>query len=310
VILVAYPIEKKLVVAVSSTALFDFSKEHAIYEEQGVDAFIKYQTEMRKVTPNIGAAFPFIKRFLHLNKKFNEQLPVEVVLLSRNHPKAGLRVMDAIKHYDLDISRASFNAGQLPYPYMAAFNAALYLSTNENEVRTAVENGHPAGFVLPGTKVEEDADTQLRVAFDFDGVIASDEAERVHEAEGLPLFHHSENENREKPLGSGPMMKLFQGLSNLQMLEKADKKSNSNEQSLRVAIVTARNAPAHERLITTLEKYNIETDELFLTGGIEKTKFLDILKPHIFFDDQLGHLTKAKENTPSVHIPFGIKNQK
>lgn len=306
----AYPIENKLVVAVSSTALFDFRVEHEIYLTQGLEAFREYQKSNRSVLPKPGSAFPFIKRLLHLNKVFHEQKPVEVVLLSRNHPDAGLRMMDALPHYELDISRAFFLAGEKPYPYMKAVNAVLYLSTDKEEVREAIDGGHPAGHVLPCNIVDDDLDNQLRIAFDFDGVIVDDEAEGVYADGGLPLFHHSELENRKRPLNSGPMMPLLKSISDLQKLEKSfASQINSPTKAIRVAIVTARNAPAHERLITTLDNYGIETDELFLTGGIEKKNILDILKPQIFLDDQLGHLEPAKDSTPCVHVPFGLRNR-
>ena len=302
-----YPIEEKLVVAVSSTALFDLNYETRIFEEQGVEAFRKYQVENRKNILKPGAAFPFIKRFLGINNLDPKNKPVEVVLLSRNHPDAGLRVMDAIKHYGLDITRANFMAGESPYPYMKAFGAVLFLSTHKAEVAQAVLDGYPAGYVLPCKANPHDADPQLRIAFDFDGVLADDESESVHSAGGLPLFHEYEDANKDKPLNAGPLMPMLQGLSRLQKVQRTG--SNSNEKAIKVSIITARNAPAHERLITTLKSFDIETDSLFLTGGVEKKRYLEVLKPHIFFDDQLGHLNAAAEQTPCVHIPFGILNK-
>jgi 5'-nucleotidase len=218
--------------------------------------------------------------------------------------------MDAVEHYGLSITRASFTAGDPPYPYMQATKAVLYLSTDKEEVREAVENGHPAGYVLPCKTIPESDNSQLRIAFDFDGVIVDDEAEQVYADGDLPLFHHHEKEKREKPLNSGPMFPLLKKISDLQKLE-AEKPigKNDKQKHVRIAILTARNAPSHERLIITLENYEIETDELFLTGGIEKKNFLDVLKPHIFFDDQLGHLEPAADNTPCVHVPFGVRNK-
>ncbi|MEM7302429.1 MAG: 5'-nucleotidase [Pseudomonadota bacterium] len=307
-----YPIEKKLVVAVSSTALFDFTVEHKIYQDEGVEAFRSYQLANRSTPPSPGAAFPFIRRLLHLNRIFPDMAPVEVVLLSRNHPDAGLRVMDALPHYELDITRAFFLAGETPYPYMKSVNAVLYLSTDKEEVKEAVTNGHPAGHVLPSTidDTEDLEQSSLRIAFDFDGVIVDDEAEGVYADGGLPLFHHYEQENRKRPLNSGPLFPLLKRISDLQKLEiERIDTANLKSKKIRVAIVTARNAPAHERLITTMKDYDIDVDELFLAGGIEKKNILDVLQPHIFFDDQLGHLEPAASNTPCVHIPFGIRNQ-
>jgi 5'-nucleotidase len=307
---VAFPIEKKLVVGLSSTALFDFSKEHQIYLEKGLEAFREYQAEHRKSVPQPGAAFPFIKRLLHLNKLFPEEKPVEVVILSRNDPEAGLRMMDAMPHYELDITRAFFLSGAAPYPYMASLNACLYLSTNKDEVRDAIAGGHPAGHVLPCAAVEDDADTQLRIAFDFDGVLVDDEAEAKYADGGLPLFHYHEVENKDRPLNNGPLMPLLQRLSAIQKMETTNpSRVNSPQKAVRISIVTARNAPAHERLINTMRHLGLEVDELFLTGGIEKKNILDVMKPQIFFDDQLGHLEPAADSTPCVHIPFGIRNR-
>lgn len=305
-----YPIDQKLVVAISSTALFDLQKEHEIFLHEGVDAFRKYQIANASVPPGPGAAFPFIRRLLNLNKTFPDQSPVEVVLLSRNDPEAGRRMLNAMPHHGLDITRAFFLSGSVPFPYMKAVNACLYLSTDREEVRDAINQGHPAGHVLPCPAMDDDGENQLRIAFDFDGVLVDDEAESQYADGGLPLFHHYEVINKERPLKEGPLMPLLQRISAIQEIEKNNSsRINSGEKAVRVAIVTARNAPAHERLLNTMKSLGIAPDELFLTGGIEKKNILDVLKPQIFFDDQIGHLEPAKESTPCVHIPFGIRNQ-
>lgn len=306
----AYPIDTKLVVAVSATALLDLSDEHRLYLDRGVDHFRAHQKANRHVIPGEGAAFPFIQRLLGLNDSYRDESPVEVVILSRHHADAGLRVMDAVKHYDLDITRSFFLAGAVPYPYMKSVNAVLYLSTNQHEVRQAVEQGYPAGYVLPCKSIPRDADHQLRIAFDFDGVIVDDEAERIFAESGdLNLFQAHELEYREKPLHSGPLMPLLQRIAVLQRLERQKAQDDpAHMQLLRIAVITARNAPAHERLVSTLAAMDIDADELFLLGGIEKKNILDVLKPHIFFDDQIGHLEPAADSTPSVHVPFGVKN--
>lgn len=307
----AYPIDKKLVIAVSSTALFDLSEEHRLYLDRGVDEFRKFQRENRQKLPKRGAGFPFISRLLHLNDVYPDLRPVEVVILSRNHADAGLRVMDAVREYGLPITRSFFLAGKLPYPFMTSVNACLYLSTNGDEVREAVDSGYPAGHVLPCEVADDAKDKQLRIAFDFDGVIVDDEAEKIYaQSEDLALFHHYEEENRNRPLKAGPLMPLLQKISFFQKIDrKKSVEDDDYERMLRIAILTARDAPAHERLINTLASLDIETDELFLMGGIEKKRVLDVLRPHIFFDDQIGHLKPNSNNTPSVHIPFGIKNK-
>jgi 5'-nucleotidase len=287
--------------------------EDKIFLDRGLDDFRAHQKQHRKNVPPRGSAFPFIRRLLHLNNVYPEEQPIEVVILSRNHPDAGLRVMNAVKYYELPISRSFFLAGGMPYPYMDSVHACLYLSTDAKEVLEAVGMGFPAGQVLPSSVSDDDPkDTQLRVAFDFDGVIVDDEAEQIfQESKDLALFHHYETVNRDKPLRDGPLMPLLKKISFFQKLERRKATDDPTYmQSLRISIVTARNAPAHERLLNTLSSLNIETDELFLLGGIEKKNVLDVLKPHIFFDDQLGHLTPASMNTPSVHIPFGNINKK
>lgn len=305
----AFPIEKKLVVGITSSALFDFTVEHEIFKTEGIEAFKKYQLDNRKVPPAPGAAFPFIKRLLNLNKKFPDESPVEVVVLSRNDPVTGARITDAIPEYDLDITRYFFLSGASPYPYMKAVNACLYLSTNKEEVKEAVAEGHPAGYVLPCAAEDDQLDTQLRIAFDFDGILVDDEAEQQYAKGGLDLFRHHEIEHSARPLKEGPLMPLLQKISTIQQVERANpQRVNDAERAVRVAIVTARNAPAHNRMMNTLKHHGIEVDELFLTGGIEKKNILDVLKPQIFFDDQLGHLEPAAANTPCVHIPFGVRN--
>lgn len=305
----AYPIETKLVVGITSSALFDLTNEHQIFQKEGLNAFKKYQIENRKNLPAPGAAFPFIRRLLNLNKKFPEESPVEVVILSRNDPVAGTRITDAIAEYKLDISRYFFLSGASPYPYMKSVNACLYLSANKHEVKSAVEEGHPAGYVLPCAASDDILDTQLRIAFDFDGILVDDEAEQQYAKGGIDLFRHHEIEHSARPLRDGPLMPLLQKISTIQNVERINpQRVNDSDKAVRIAIVTARNAPAHERMMTTLGYHGIEVDELFLTGGIEKKNILDVLRPQIFFDDQLGHLEPASGSTPCVHIPFGVRN--
>ena len=210
----SYPIEKKFVVAVSSTVLFDLSFEHALYVEKGLEAFRRYQHEHRGDLPKPGVGFPFIRRLLMLNRMYPEEHPVEVVILSRYHADDGMRVMDAVKEHGLDITRAFFMAGRKPYPFMESVNASLHLSTNEEQVKEAVALGHPAGYVLPCTVVDDEQDEQLRLAFDFDGVLVDDEAEQVFKKTGdLDQFQRYEQANRDRPLKAGPLMPLMQQLS-------------------------------------------------------------------------------------------------
>ncbi len=304
-----YPIERKLVIAVSSSALFDLSESHAIFVEHGPKAYKKFQEENLDKVLEKGVAFPFIKRFLNINNRFKKQEPVEVVLLSRNSAATGKRVFRSIERYGLNISRAAFMEGSSPYEYVPAFNASLFLSANEEDVKNAIDAGFPAGVVLPGKIVNDEGGDELRIAFDFDGVIADDEAEAVFKGGDLPEFHEHEVSKSHIPHKPGPLADLFKKLSFLQKLEDREVENNRNyKRVLRTAIITARNAPAHERVITTLEDWGVSANEMFFLGGMAKERILTRLKPHMFFDDQRSHLESDAGDIPMVHIPFGIAN--
>ncbi|EGR2538798.1 TPA: 5'-nucleotidase [Vibrio cholerae] len=305
-----YPIERKLVIAVSSSALFDLSESHSVFVDKGAKAYKEYQESHLNEVLKKGVAFPFIKRFLNINNHFKKQEPVEVVLLSRNSAATGKRVFRSIQHYGLNITRAAFMEGKSPFEYVPAFNASLFLSANEEDVRKAIDAGYPAGVVLPSESINDDGGDELRVAFDFDGVIADDESESVFKKDGkLDDFHAYEVANSHIPHQPGPLADLFQKLSFMQKLEDKEVEKNINYQRiLRISIVTARNAPSHERVITTLEHWGVEANETFFLGGMEKDRILSRLKPHMFFDDQRSHLKSSAGDIPMVHIPFGIAN--
>lgn len=306
----AYPIDRKLVIAISSSALFDLSESHAVFLEKGPKAYKEFQECNLDIILNKGVAFPFIKRFLNINNRFKKQQPVEVVLLSRNSAATGKRVFRSIIHYGLDISRAAFMEGKSPYEYVPAFNASLFLSTNEVDVKSAIEAKFPAGVVLPSSVVNDDGDEELRIAFDFDGVIADDESETIYKGGNLPDFHAYEVENSHIPHQPGPLADLFKKLSFLQKLEDRElERDRDYKRIIRTAIVTARNAPAHERVITTLEHWGVSANETFFLGGMVKDRILSRLKPHMFFDDQKNHLESEAGDIPMVHIPFGIANK-
>jgi 5'-nucleotidase len=306
-----YPIEKKLVIAVSSSALFDLTESDLVFREQGAKAYQAFQEANLDKVLKKGVAFPFIRRFLSINQFFPDLMPVEVVLLSRNSTTTGRRVFRSIKHYQLGISRAAFLTGSSPFPYIPAFNASLFLTQNEDDVKKAIDVGYPAGIVLPSQVDDNDEDKELRVAFDFDGVIADDEAETVYKQSDLNAFEDHETSKSSMPHNPGPLADLFRKLAGIQRLEmEAAKDKDNYKRILRTAIVTARNAPSHERVITTLESWGVWADETFFLGGMEKGRILGVLKPHIFFDDQLSHLKPSGDNIPLVHIPFGVANKK
>ncbi len=306
----SYPIDKKLVIAVSSSALFNLEESDRVFREQGEQAYKTYQETHLDVTLDKGVAFPFIKRFLSINDRFPDLLPVDVVLLSRNSPATGRRVFRSIKEYGLDITRAAFRTGESPFSYIPAFNASLFLSANEGDVQEAIAANYPAGIVLPSIVTDDDDDIELRVAFDFDGIIADDEAETVYKEGSLTEFLEHEVGKQTLPHNPGLLADLFKKLSMLQQLQdQASAKDENYQRILRTAIITARSAPAHERVITTLESWGISPNETFFLGGMEKRRILQVLRPHIFFDDQKDHLAASVDNLAMVHVPFGVANQ-
>lgn len=307
-----YPIEKKLVIAVSTSALFDMEESDSIFRSRGIEAYRKYQEEKIDEPLQKGVAFPFIKRLLSLNNSFPNEEPVEVVVFSKNSPETGLRAFRSIAHYNLNISRAYFSSGKSNFQYLPAFNASLFLSANAEDTSNAIRAGYAAGTVLETKVVDDENDTQLRLGFDFDGVIADDSAEQFYKQNqgNMNAYHQHEQQLAANPLEGGPIGKLLQRISFFQKLESEQAAKNPNYRKiLSTAIITARSAPAHERMVTTLKNLNIEVDDVFFLGGIEKSRILNIWKPHIFFDDQMVHLDHL-HNVPAVHIPFGVANSK
>lgn len=306
----AYPIDRKLVVGISSNALFDLKKEEDIFKNEGLSAYRKYQIENKTKILDKGIAFPFIKRFLHINDIYSVEKPVEVVLLSKNSPETGVRIFNSIKHHELNITRAAFMSGKSSYEYIPAFNISLFLGTDENDVKSAVDAKFAAGRVIRTKIVDDNNVSELRVAFDFDGVIADDEAEKVYKDKGIIKYYEYETQHSQEALNPGPLADFFKKLSFFQKLESKKEDEDPNyKKILKTAIITARNAPAHERAINTLKEWGVTVDEMFLLGGVEKKRILDIMKPHLYFDDQLVHLDETMQNIPLVHIPFGITNK-
>lgn len=295
-----FNIDQKFVVAVASSALFNLSESDSVFRQSGEEEYRKHQRAHENEVLPTGVAFPLIKRLLGIQRTdLNEQV-VEVVLLSRNDPDTGLRVFKSIQHYHLPITRAVFTAGRNPYPYMESFGATLFLSGNRVDVDEAIAQGYPAGCVYPTEFVDDEGDRELRIALDFDGIIADDSAERVYQEGQLSEFLAHEVQKREEPLPPGPLLLFLQGISRMQSVGSG----------LRLAICTARSAPAHERVVATLRSLNIRIDEAFFLGGISKERVLRIFKPHIFFDDQVGHIQGVASFVPSVHVPFGVTNKK
>lgn len=305
-----YPIENKLVIAVASSALFDLTESDKVFREKGEAVYRAYQEENLNVPFDKGVAFPFVKRLLSLNEAFPQEQPIEVVLLSKNSPETGERAFRSIQHYGLDICRACFTTGKQNFQYLPAFNAALFLSANIQDVKLALQAGYAAGRVLPTQYVaDDDTDKQLRLAFDFDGVLATDESEKIYKTSGdIHAFYNHEVAHAGEAMQLGPIGALLQKISAFQQLEKQRTlQDKTYKRILKTSIVTARSAPAHERVIASLKAWGVEVDDAFFLGGIEKARILNILRPHIFFDDQMTHF-EGIENVPAVHIPFGIAN--
>lgn len=306
-----YPIAEKLVVAVSSSALFDLGEADKIFRENGPALYREYQRAHENDVLAPGVAFPLVRSLLALNGPDEAEKIIEVILLSRNDPDTGLRVLNSIIHHGLDITRAAFVNGGTPFRYLEPFNVSLFLSANGDDVRSAIQRGAPAGQVLPSTFAEFGTGSELRVAFDFDGIIADDASEAVYKADGLAAFHKHEVEHGDEPANPGPLSRFFRELSRIQSAERTKAQADPTySPRVRTAIVTARNAPAHKRVVTTLREWGIEVDEVFFLGGIDKAVILKEFRPHIFFDDQVAHVDAVSKVAPSVHVPFGVANAK
>lgn len=301
-----FELSERLVVGVASSALFDLGESDAVFRERGVEAFRAYQRAHLDAPFAPGVAFPLVKRLLGLNAVRPEDPPVEVVLLSRNDAETGRRAFRSIEHYGLPIQRAAFLKGGAPDAYIPAFSCELFLSANEADIRAAVAAGQPAGHVTQGAAVfDEPDDHELRVAFDFDGVLADDQSERVYQESGVEAFRAHEARLLNEPHVPGPLQPFLARLAAIQKLEAA---REGYAPRLKTAIVTARGAPAHERVVETLGHWGVEVDQAFFLGGVEKTEVLKTLKPHVFFDDQRAHLDRASAWVPAVHVPFGVAN--
>lgn len=294
---------EKLVIAISSRALFDLIESHQVYEGQGVEAYCKYQVDREDEPLSPGVAFDLVKKLLALNKNEKSNQKVEVILLSRNSADTGLRVFNSINHHGLSITRAAFTSGSSTHPYVSAFGAHLFLSADANDVRSALDAGDAAATILPSAKKSQFTD-QVRIAFDGDSVLFSDEAERIYQEQGLGAFERNETQAAKTPLSAGPFKKF------LTMLNRIQTEYPPNKSPIRTALVTARGAPAHERAIRTFRDWNIRVDEAFFLGGLQKGEFLDAFGADIFFDDQHGHCDSARKYVATGHVPNGIKNQK
>ncbi|HTY04100.1 MAG TPA: 5'-nucleotidase [Rhodocyclaceae bacterium] len=295
-------LEGKLVVALSSRALFDFEEENRVFEEADDSAYMAVQVDRMEQAARPGAAFPLVKKLLAFNA--NGQHRVEVVILSRNDPVSGLRVFRSAEAAGLPLERGVFTRGQPPYHYLNPLGAHLFLSADEGDVRAALAANFPAARVYPQSFVDADRHPQeVRIAFDGDAVLFSDEAERVYQKDGLPAFVAHEKRHVSRPLPAGPFKPLLEALHRLQSA------SGELPMRIRTALVTARSAPAHERAVRTLMDWNIAVDEAMFLGGLPKGPFLKEFQPDFFFDDQAGHCDSAASAGPTGHVLSGVTNR-
>jgi 5'-nucleotidase len=300
----AATLDNQLVVAISSRALFDFEEENKVFEEGDDRAYMNLQLERLEQAAKPGVAHSLVKKLLAFNAGNPAEKRVEVVILSRNDPVSGLRVFNSAEASKLIIERGVFTKGREPYKYLRPLKANLFLSANPGDVRAALNAGFAAATVHTGSvKAGGSYPNEVRIAFDGDAVLFSDEAEQVYQRGGLQAFHTHEKRRASKPLPDGPFKPLLVALHGLQQAAQPNMR-------IRTALVTARSAPAHERAIRTLMDWHIEVDEAMFLGGLAKGEFLREFEPDFFFDDQVGHIESAAQHVPSGHVASGVSNQK
>ncbi len=294
----------RLVVAITARALFDLEESHAVFQKAGLEAYADYQRQREHEVLAAGIAFPLVRKLLALNEGAPADNPrVEVVLLSRNSSDTGLRIFNSIRHHGLGIIRAVFTSGNEVWPYIKPFGAQLFLSANPASVRAALEHGIAAATILP-SKAPERSHPQLRIAFDGDSVIFDDEAERISRLSGLAAFHDNETSRAREPLSGGPFRGFLAALHELQAAFPPGEDS-----PIRTALVTARSAPAHERVILPLREWGVRLDEAMFLGGRDKGPFLEAFGADIFFDDSCHNVENARQHVATGHVPFGVTNE-
>lgn len=293
-----FDLTEPLVIGISSRALFDLEEENRIFEQEGLEAYAAYQQKhVNDILPK-GAAFPLVRAFLHLNQLSSRKI-VEVIIMSKNSSDTSLRIFKSIQAYNLDITRAALVGGAEITPYLKAFQTDLFLSAHAPDVKQAIDSGIAAGQILTGTVSSDEHIDQIRIAFDGDAVLFAAESERIFRQRGLQAFNDHEKEHADEPLPRGPFANFLMTLSNLQSQFKAGQKT-----PIRTALVTARDAPAHERAIKTLCNWGVRVDETFFLGGVRKTDVLAAFGAHIFFDDQETHARPASAVVPAAVVPY------
>ncbi|MFA5684124.1 MAG: 5'-nucleotidase [Lysobacteraceae bacterium] len=300
----AVPAEGSFVVAISSRALFDLEHSHQLFERDGLEAYADFQRAQEDTVLEPGIAFPLVRKLLALNAHDQPELPpVEVILLSRNSADTGLRIFNSIEHHGLGIVRAAFTNGAAPFPYIRPFGAHLFLSAHQEDVANALAAGAAAATILPSKAATRNSE-QLRIAFDGDAVIFGDESERISAEEGLEAFARNESERFAEPLSGGPFRGVLSALHRIQAAFPPDKSP------LRTALVTARSAPAHKRVILTLREWGVRLDEALFLGGRDKGPFLEAFGADVFFDDSQRNVDSARRHAVAGgHVPHGPLNR-
>lgn len=300
-----FSLDNLLVVGISSRALFDLEAEEAIFRNDGLDAYRRHQLDHENDILKLGAGFALVRALLNLNQLTEHGRLVEVVIMSRNSTETSMRIFNSIKHYGLDITRAVLSGGASLAPYLHAFNVSLFLSLHEDDVQAAVDGGVAAALLYQKPAHAMETLDQIRIAFDGDAVIFSDESERIFQTQGIEAFENHERQNAKNPLPAGPFARLLKALSFIQKSFKngAGGAIANRPAPIRTALVTARSSPAHERVIRTLRAWDITIDETFFMGGVAKSEVLAAFKPHMFFDDQPGHCAGAAPLVQTGRVP-------
>jgi 5'-nucleotidase len=287
-------LDDKLVVGISSRALFDLTDANEVFEQGGLSAYRAYQREHERDVLEPGTAFPLVRGLLAVNERAGERL-VEVVILSRNDADTGMRVLRSVEAHGLDITRGVFRGGRDPYPLLRAMSCDVFLSLESSQVLKAQEQGVAAALILPSAKLANDDLTEVRIAFDGDAVLFDPASQLVYDSEGLDAFHRHEADRADEPMSAGPFRPFLQGLARIQ-------DHFGTASPIRTALVTARAAPAHYRVVNTLRTWGVNVDETYFLGGVQKAEVLMAFGAHIFFDDQRVHAESAATRVPAAQV--------
>ncbi|MDN5925295.1 MAG: 5'-nucleotidase [Xanthomonadales bacterium] len=294
--------DQRLTVAITARALFDLTESHALFERDGLEAYRAYQIAHEDEILAPGVAFPLVRKLLGLNALAPQAARVEVILLSRNSGDTGLRIFNSIQHYHLDIARAAFTSGAPTFEYIDPFRTDLFLSANPKSVARALQAGVAAATIVPSHTPDAHSE-QVRIAFDGDAVIFGDESERISREQGIEAFHDNEKKRWDEPLSGGPFRGFLSALHRLQEAFPAE------ESPIRTALVTARSAPAHKRVILTLRQWGVRIDEALFLGGRDKGPFLEAFDADIFFDDSPVNVESSRRHVATGHVPHGVSNE-